>query len=42
MTSRETHQRCKAYLNAVNRELEILIRKTWPSHREALRKDGLI
>ena len=42
ITSRDTHNRCKAYLNAVNREIELEVRKTWPSHREALRKDGLI
>jgi chromosome partitioning protein len=42
MTSRTTHQRAKAYLNAVNGEIEFLIRKTWPSHREALRKEGLV
>ena len=41
-TSRETHNRCKAYLNATNREIELLIRKSWPSHRQALRKEGLI
>lgn len=40
--SRETFNRCKAYLNAANREIEILIRKTWPSHHESLRKQGLI
>lgn len=42
ITSRETHNRCKAYLNAVCREIELEVRKTWPGHREALRKDGLI
>lgn len=41
-TSRDTHNRCKAYLNSVNREIEMLIRKTWPSHVPALRKEGLI
>lgn len=41
-TSRETYRRCKAYLDAVNREIELLIRKTWPSHHEALRREGLI
>lgn len=41
-TSRETYSRCKAYLNAANREIEILIRKTWPSHHDDLRKQGLI
>lgn len=42
LTSRETHNRCKAYLKGVNEEIELLIRKTWPSHTEALRQDGLI
>jgi chromosome partitioning protein len=41
-TSRETYRRCKAYLDAVNREIELLIRKTWPSHHEALRREGVI
>lgn len=36
-TSRETHRRCKAYLDAVNQEIELAIRKTWPSQRERLR-----
>ena len=42
ITSREVHQRAKVYLDSVNREIETLIRKTWPSHREQLRKEGLI
>lgn len=42
ITSRGTHQRGKAYLNAVNREIEILIRKTWPSHHAALRMEGIM
>jgi chromosome partitioning protein len=42
ITSRETHNRCKAYLNAANREVEILIRKSWPSHKASLRKEGLL
>ena len=41
-TRTETHKRCRAYLDAVNREIEILIRKTWPSHHPALRKEGLL
>ena len=41
-TSRDTHKRCKAYLNSVNGEIELLIRKTWPSHRQGLRDMGLI
>lgn len=42
LTSRDTHNRCKAYLKGVNEEIELLIRKTWPSHLDALRQDGLI
>jgi chromosome partitioning protein len=41
-TSRDTHNRCKAYLNTVNKEIELLIRKTWPSHRPSLRQSGVI
>lgn len=40
--SRETYRRCKAYLDAVNREIELLIRKTWPSHHDELRRAGLL
>ncbi|WP_295394933.1 AAA family ATPase [uncultured Thiodictyon sp.] len=42
LTSREVHRRCLAYLDGLNRELEILIRKTWPSHHVALREAGLM
>lgn len=38
----ETHRRCRAYLDAVGREIEILIRKTWPSHHRALEMEGLL
>ncbi len=41
-TRTETHKRCRAYLDAVNGEIELLIRKTWPSHHSALRKEGLL
>ncbi|MFD1344354.1 AAA family ATPase [Litorisediminicola beolgyonensis] len=41
-TRTDTHKRCRAYLDAVNREIEILIRKTWPSHHPRLRKEGLL
>lgn len=41
-TRTETHKRCRAYLDAVNTEIELLIRKTWPSHHSALRKEGLL
>ena len=38
----ETHKRCRVYLDAVGREIETLIRKTWPSHHAALRKEGIL
>ena len=38
----ETHKRCRVYLDAVGREVETLIRKTWPSHHAALRKEGIL
>lgn len=40
-TSRGTHNRCMAQLNAVNDEIEIEIRKTWPSHANQLVEEGL-
>ena len=42
LTSKATHQRCLDYLNAVNLEIENRVRKIWPSHREALRKQAII
>ena len=42
ITSRDVHRRAKVYLDAVNREIETLIRKTWPSHQERLRQEGLV
>jgi len=42
ITSRDVHNRCKTYLNSVNSEIELLIRKTWPSHQASLRKEGII
>lgn len=42
MTSKATHTRCLDYLNAVNLEIENRVRKIWPSHREALRKQAII
>jgi len=42
VTSRETYQRCLTYLNAVNAEVETLIRLTWPSHADRLRTEGVI
>lgn len=41
-TRTETHKRCRAYLDAVGREIEVLIRKTWPSHHGDLRKEGIL
>ena len=41
-TRTETHKRCRAYLDAVGREVETLARKTWPSHHRALRKEGIL
>lgn len=41
-TRSDTHKRCRAYLDAVGRELETLVRKTWPSHHGALRKEGIL
>lgn len=41
-TRSATHKRCRAYLDAVGREVELLIRKTWPSHHAGLRKEGLL
>ena len=41
-TRTETHKRCRVYLDAVGREIETLIRKTWPSHHAALRKEGIL
>ena len=41
-TRTETHKRCRTYLDAVGREVEILIRKTWPSHQADLRKEGIL
>ncbi|MEL6519407.1 MAG: AAA family ATPase [Pseudomonadota bacterium] len=38
----ETHRRCRAYLDAVGREVETLIRKTWPSHHSALSLEGVL
>lgn len=42
LTSREVYRRCLAYLDGFNRDLETLIRRTWPSHHEALRESGLM
>lgn len=36
-----THERCRNNLDRLNSEIELLIRKAWPSHRPALRRLGL-
>ena len=36
-----THERCRNNLDRVNGEIELLIRKAWPSHRAELRRLGL-
>jgi chromosome partitioning protein len=41
VTSRETHQRAITHLNGVNNEIELEIRKTWPSHASRLLKEGV-
>lgn len=41
ITSKSVRDRCLTYLEAVNSEIETEIRKTWPSHSEALRRSGL-
>ena len=40
MTSRQVHDRCLTYLDGVNGEIELEIRKMWPSHLAKLRKEG--
>lgn len=42
ITSKQTHDRCRGYLDAVNREIETEIRKTWPSHAQKLRDEFLL
>ena len=42
ITSRKVHNRAKTYFDAFNKEVEILIRKTWPSHHAALRDLGIM
>jgi len=37
-----THRRCRAHLDAVGLEIELLIRKTWPGHYPRLRREGLL
>jgi len=42
VTSRGTRQRCLRYLDKVCGEVEVLIRRTWPSHHAQLRELGLV
>lgn len=39
-TSRDTYKRCLASLNSVFKEIEVLIRETWPSHKRRLEAEG--
>jgi chromosome partitioning protein len=39
-TSRSVYKRCVTILDNVCKEIESLIRSTWPSHREALEQEG--
>ncbi|RAH96116.1 chromosome partitioning protein [Acuticoccus sediminis] len=40
MTSKAVRDRCLTYLDGVNGEIELEIRRTWPSHLARLRKEG--
>jgi len=42
VTSRETYLRGLTYLNGVNAEIELQIRRTWPSHEPRLRSGGFL
>jgi chromosome partitioning protein len=42
VTSRETYHRCMTYLNAMNSEVEMQVRLTWPSQIERLRAEGVL
>ena len=37
----KTHERCRNNLDRLNGEVELLVRKAWPSHRPELRRLGL-
>ena len=41
VTSSAVRNRCLAYLDGVNSEIEVDIRSMWPSHLARLRKEGL-
>lgn len=40
LTSKAVRDRCLTYLNGVNEEILLDVRKTWPSHAGRLRKEG--
>jgi len=40
-TGSRTHDRCRNNLDRLNGEIELLIRKAWPSHRSGLRQLGM-
>ena len=42
ITSSKVHNRARNYFDAFNGEVELLMRKTWPSHKQALRDKGLL
>jgi len=39
-TSRETYKRCLNSMNGVFKEIEVLIRQSWPSHKRSLEAEG--
>ncbi len=41
-TSARVHKRCLNVLDTINGEIELLIRKSWPSHTRKLRAAGLL
>ena len=41
ITSPKVHNRCLNILDSVNKEVELLIRRSWPSHAKSLREAGL-
>jgi chromosome partitioning protein len=41
ITSSKVHNRCLNILDSVNKEVELLIRRSWASHAKALREAGL-
>ena len=40
--SRGTYKRARAFIHAVGNEVELEVRKTWPSQARALQDEGLI